>query len=455
MPNTWREWSLVLNVAAVAKSSGVSERSKRAMARSGWTNPFVTVTPVSVIFFPQRLLLKLDGRAYSPLVLERIVSAGGLAKSFDVAAKLLKLVGEINVCSRQVNNLTVMVGEELARDRDRQTAAYIDQPLPRTATRVEPIPQLACVEVDGGRMQTRTAGEGPGVHEAHWRETKTAGFFRMKTTSHATDPHPALPRCFADRKQMQGLLPGVGDESADIQPVTDHDPSWRPKVLFRTCCASLETSERFGPMMAAEADARGFFAAQRRAFLADGLPYNWSIQRKHFPTFEPIVDFVHPVERLYAAARAMHEEHDSAWPQYVAWAGAVWQGQVSEVIQDLAACSQSLGPPPQDAEELDPRRVLVESLTYLRNNQSRMDYPRYRRQGLPVTSALIESLVKEMNYRVKGSEKFWNDGLQGEAILQVRAALLSDDDRLAAHIRQRPGQPYARTSRKTSLATAA
>ena len=77
-----------------------------------------------------------------------------------------------------------------------------------------------------------------------------------------------------------------------------------------------------------------------------------------------------------------------------------------------------------------------------------MDYPRYRREGLPVTSALIESLAKEMNYRVTGSEKFWNDGSPGEAILQVRAALLSDDDRLAAPIRQRPGRPCARNVKK-------
>lgn len=410
---------------------------------------------MSGIFFPQRPLLKLDGRAYSPLVLERIVSAGGLAKSFVVAAKLLKLVGEIDVSSRQVNNLTVVVGEELARQRDWQTAAYADQPLPRTVARVEPIPQLACVEVDGGRMQTRTANQGPGVHEAHWRETKTAGFFRMKTASHAVDPRPELPRCFADRQQMKGLLPGAGDEPSAASPVRDHDPDWRPQVLFRTCTASLQTSDCFGPMMAAEADARGFFAAQRRAFLADGLPYNWSIQHKHFPTFEAILDFVHPVERLHAAARAVHEEQDSAWRQYARWAAAVWQGGVADVIDQLVDHSRSLGPPPQDADESDPRRVLAETLAYLRNNQSRMDYPRYRRQGLPVTSALIESLVKEMNYRVKGTEKFWNDGGQGEAILQVRAALLSDDDRLAAYIRQRPGSPHARPSRKTSLATAA
>lgn len=412
---------------------------------------------MSAIFFPQRPQLKLDGRGYSRLVLERIVAAGGLAKSFEVAAKLLKLVGEVDVSSRQVNNLTVLVGEELARERDRQTAVYADQPLPRIARRREPIPQLACVEVDGGRMQTRAADTGPGVHQAHWRETKTAGFFRMKTTSHAEDPHPALPRCFADPKRMQRLLPGV--ELAPAEPVDpsprDHAPDWRPEVLFRTCTASLETSECFGPMMASEADARGFFAAHRRAFLGDGLAYNWSIHRKHFPTFEPIVDFVHPAERLYAAARVVGQDDAQVWTQYVAWATAAWQGGVDEVVQELAGHAASLGPPPKEADEDDPRRVLAETLSYLRNNAPRMDYPRYRREGLPVTSALIESLVKEMNHRVKGSEKFWNDGPSGEAILQVRAALLSDDDRLAAHIRNRPGSPYARKSRQTSLANAA
>jgi len=50
---------------------------------------------------------------------------------------------------------------------------------------------------------------------------------------------------------------------------------------------------------------------------------------------------------------------------------------------------------------------------------------------LPVTSSLAESLVKQMNKRVKGTEKFWNDGASGEAILQLRAAVISDDARLA------------------------
>ncbi len=35
----------------------------------------------------------------------------------------------------------------------------------------------------------------------------------------------------------------------------------------------------------------------------------------------------------------------------------------------------------------------------------------------PNTRSLMESLVKEINLRVKGTEKFWDDGTSGEAIL--------------------------------------
>src|SRR5208283_551270 len=93
--------------------------------------------------------------------------------------------------------------------------------------------------------------------------------------------------------------------------------------------------------------------------------------------------------------------------------------------------------------------------TYLSHNGGRMDYPRYRREGLPVTSSLAESLVKQISKRVKGTEKFWNDGASGEAILQLRAAIVSQDDRLAKFLRNRPVSPHSPRCRKPNLATAA
>jgi hypothetical protein len=30
--------------------------------------------------------------------------------------------------------------------------------------------------------------------------------------------------------------------------------------------------------------------------------------------------------------------------------------------------------------------------------------------GLPVSRSLVESLIKQINHRVKGTEQFWNNG---------------------------------------------
>jgi hypothetical protein len=83
-----------------------------------------------------------------------------------------------------------------------------------------------------------------------------------------------------------------------------------------------------------------------------------------------------------------------------------------------------------------------------------MKYADYRRQGLPVSSSMVESLIKEVNYRVKGTEKFWDNPEGAEAILQVRAALLSDDDRLAEYIAARPGNAFRRPVTRESAQAA-
>ena len=189
--------------------------------------------------------------------------------------------------------------------------------------------------------------------------------------------------------------------------------------------------------------------------MADGQAANWTLHRLHFPDFTAITDFIHPVSYIYNAAAAISSSAPAPWSQYTRWLTACWQGRVNELIAELDAwLGQHRLPedvPLQHVSDQDPRKIVHESLTYLRNNCRRMDYPRYRREGLPITSALVESLIKEFNLRVKGTEKLWNrhendpDKIHGaESILQVRAALLSDDDRLSKHIASRPGSPFFR-----------
>ncbi|MCX7424028.1 MAG: hypothetical protein NTW96_00060, partial [Planctomycetia bacterium] len=228
----------------------------------------------------------------------------------------------------------------------------------------------------------------------------------------------------------------------DLGLQTEDGDDWRPARLFRTGLSSLEDSDAFGRMMEVEADARGFYHAAKKAFVSDGLPYNWVIQKRHFHDFTPILDFVHAVEHLYEAARCVHDDAQRRWMDYLRWARECWGGNVPRVIAELREHQRHLGLPPKDCEKTDPRKVLADAVGYFQNNVSRMDYPAYRRQGLPTTSAHMESFVKEINARVKGTEKFWNDGASGEAILQIRAAALCEDDRLSNFLHSRPGHPF-------------
>lgn len=407
------------------------------------------MTLVGVLFFPQREALRLDGRQYDSQLLELIVMTGASCKSYKIAAKLLNKFVNVGISSKQVSVLTTLIGTELKATRDERTDAWQNRDLSKPKTVADPPLQLACVQIDGGRMQTRGVGLGHGVFKPHWRENKNAGFHRMASESFASDPHPELPNCFSSRKNMGKLLGSLTDPSESSNPETPVDElrpdfSWRPKPLFRSCLSSLCSSDEFGPMMAAEADRRGFFTASRRAFLADGLNYNWAVQREHFPSFVPILDFIHPIERLHQTSQAIEPDHDAAWKQTVQWIEECWKGHVEDVIGILRTKQVIIGSPISDSDESDPRQILETTIGYLTHNIDRMKYPEYRQQGLPITSCLIESQVKEMNQRIKGSEKFWNDGADGEAILQVTAALLGDEEQLAAHFQNRSGSPYTR-----------
>jgi hypothetical protein len=408
--------------------------------------------------------LRLDGHGYSPAVLQQVVTAGARLHSFADAAFALGLAG-LSISARHVQHLTQEVGTDLARQRDEQAHHRRRRQLTPEDTTV---PAVVAVEVDGGRLRTRAPDAGPGVHAAQSKEDKLACLVTLTDVEPAGDPCPEPPPSFAEPRRIQRLVQQMagpaGDPSADPAASPEGpaagppDPSdaaaavtdpaaepWSPRCVLRTCVASMVRSRSFGPLVAAEARRRDFYAAKRRAFVADGQAYNWAIHRGYFADFEPVVDLLHVVCYLYRAAQAVAAEA-GRWPLYLEWLRACWQGRAAEVVEAMERYQEPVGrPPPGEALAADdPRRVLAEGLSYLRSNAGRMDYPRYRRLGLPTTSSLVESLVGEFNARVKGRQKFWNRPAGAEAILQVRAALLSDDGRLDRYFARRPGSPYRR-----------
>ncbi len=80
-----------------------------------------------------------------------------------------------------------------------------------------------------------------------------------------------------------------------------------------------------------------------------------------------------------------------------------------------------------------------------------MNYSQYRQQGLPITSSHIESTVKLLNHRLKGTEKFWSES-GAEALLQLKADTLSDTAPLEPFWHHRPDRMTGCRPTKTAAA---
>jgi hypothetical protein len=419
----------------------------------------VIVPAVAGLFFPLRETLGFDARELTPIVVRKVTVLAAETRSFARGVIALR-EAEVLVSAKTVERVVHDVGSELATRRDLDPKS--DEAL---AERPENVPDLAVVECDGGRIRCRRPGQGPGVHlqGKGWREDKNACLIRAARETFDHDPQPEPPDCFCDPEHVAKIAetealslaaPLPQDRGETVKPAAPslELPDWRPKRLVRTVLSSLAEAKEFGEQMQREAKRRRFLEAPAQAFLGDGLPWNWSIWKRHFRTFTPILDFIHALSYLFMAAKNVHANAENAWDQYLVWMRGCWRGEVDQILKELATWQAKLGEAPENAPDHDPRKILKKTITYLTNNRTRMKYPEYRQQGMPVTTAWMESLVKEVNYRAKGTEMFWNDPEGAEAILQVRAAALCDDDRLVRHLDKRPGCPFTRRPKSPSLA---
>lgn len=379
----------------------------------------------------------------------------------------------LSISANTIERISLEVGEELAEAKEGDWSEVL-------TGEVTP-PEVAIVAFDGGRIRTRRTGCGPGVHleKEGWNETKNAAFISAASETSDVDPEPQPPACFLNSAHVaklteqaetaettekagrdaspapSGATPNVESQTpnAESKPRKKKQPH-QPRRILRTVVSSMKNSREFGGQMSCEAKRRRFDEAPRRAYLGDGLACNWTVHAEHFASHTPILDFTHAVTYLFTASVICFGKTPSAWKTYCGWMTLCWQGEIGAAIEDLKLHQTRIGLPPDGVAKDDPRERLRVVIGYLQNNRERMQYNHYRCQGLPVTTAWMESLVKEINYRVKGTEMFWNNPSGAEAILQIRAAALSDDGRLARFLSRRPGRATVRRPKKT-LATAA
>jgi hypothetical protein len=376
---------------------------------------------------------------------EKGVRQASKACSFVEASEDMRELAEIEISPTHLQRLSERVGEEWEELRDEDVEKFRERRLERDYK--EPPRGAAAVMLDGGRVQTRAEDAGRGVSDPGWRESKVACCLTIETKTHAVDPQPeppakflepttaarlasevkrrsrpAIERSAADRRAGQAAKKKAGKKSKKGKRA-------RKCPRVRTVIATMENSETFGWQVAAEVHRRGLDRATRKACVCDGQAYNWSIYEMHLLPlgFIAVLDFLHLLAYLHDAAYALGGADEAwAWKTYKQWLRWAWSGKVGTLLSALREAVATLKAKGSTAAAR--RQTVEETLTYVNNNRQRMNYPEYRRLGLPISSAPVESTIKQINRRIKGSEKFWLEG-GAEAMLQLRAAQLSQDDR--------------------------
>jgi hypothetical protein len=376
-----------------------------------------------------------------------MVYAGTNARSFKQASEDLLHAAELTINEQRIMRATKRIGGERAAQRDAAVQAWEQLPLPEQQRSPHAqVPAVAVVEMDGGRMQIRerkAAEEEATQKEARsgfWRETKVGCLLSVASQISSEDPCPMIPKVFVDPRRMRKMVREIKGFCAEEDQESTHEEAsaeprkGQPVVLVRSVVATRQDVHALGRQLAAAAWQRGFAAAPRKAFVGDGQEANWTVHRTQFSHYVPILDFIHGLCYVYAGALAGRRLREG-WPAYLQWAQWVWSGQVEHVIEALKIRLQEFGPAQDNESEESPHQKVADALRYLKNQRPRMRYDEYRRQGMPLTSSHIESTIKQINRRVKGSEKFWSN-LGAEALLQLAADHISETKPLATFWRE-------------------
>ncbi len=407
----------------------------------------IIVPDAGKFFFPLRNKLKLFAENYSPDLLEKIVYAGiHASSSFESAHNTLKTLAEIEVSVSHIQRLTIRIAKEYDR-QDSQESSHWESEC--TSNSSDPPVQAVSISVDGGRAQIREENHGRGVHNPSWIETKAACFQILESSESTLDPRQQLPKIFSNKDAVRHLVEGLKGHSKKEEPdksesheenknvlnnlklQQEEKESSKPKIIKQYAFADIVDAESFGHAIYYKANQYNLYAAPRKAFIGDGDKKIWAIYEENFraDNWIPILDFVHAVEYAFEAAKVYTKKETECWAHYVTFINYIWQGKALTVIRRLDKWIAELeNSAKKETDKLITRIDMLKSIRlYFLNNLSRMNYPLYRKMGLPISSCYVESLIKQFNIRIKSTDKFWNHS-SVKSVVKMKASLISDDN---------------------------
>jgi hypothetical protein len=325
-------------------------------------------------FSPVDRTLELLSRARLSAELRVWLVELGAKTSFADGAGLLGRLTGLVVSPETIRSHTERVGIEL-EDVQEAAAAEVER-TGEPAAPVDPAPGMLVVEIDGVMVRYLD------------------GFHEVKL----------------------GLVGGQVDgtlESPSYLALRASPDEFGKRLLAEAARrGALEVVGWKGPMVG-----RGLAVLRRVVVLGDGAVWIWNLAAEHFGERIEIIDYYHATEHVWALANAFYGEGSE---KAKAWArkqcGRLLTRGPLGLLRALGAIRKCR---PEAKETLRLEKG------YFRANQSRMAYPSFREQGLPIGSGAIESEARRLvQQRMKLPGARWSE-TGAQAVLNVRSRLLS------------------------------
>ena len=318
--------------------------------------------------------------------------------TFGAAEKLLSSLLGLDVSAHAIQQMTHDRGRYVGRANDKEADTYAPFELSglekkeraRPPTKARP-PRLAYIEVDGVVPMTRAldparSSRVEGARGGKGRRYKLVG------------------------REVKNAVLYDGEDCAQIMDS-------RGCVLQKTYVSRLGNWVPFALTLWVAVLRLRFDQAERLVLLSDGADWIRRLADWMPCTVCLILDLFHAKKRIWELAAALWEDDD----QRKRWARLqcerVEDGRVCAVLETLERLRRKRSRVPACLDELH---------TYFTNNQDRMNYAEYKREGLRISTANVESANYHLTGdRLKKQGMRWSE--QGAANMSVLRADLFND----------------------------
>ena len=149
---------------------------------------------------------------------------------------------------------------------------------------------------------------------------------------------------------------------------------------------AIESSERFGWRIYAEAVRRGLYDVEQVVILGDAAEWIRTIQREHFPMAMQIIDLYHAREHVSDMCKNLFRYDESELVRHrIRWWTWLDDGDVERIVHEARR---------KLPRNRDARKKVKAEIAFLEKHKEQMRYGSYRKQGLFVGSGVIEAGCK-------------------------------------------------------------